>query len=68
LYLQGDISEKQGKGDASPHDRFVEGTAADLFQSGDAEERDGAWKKSQRDFSRYLESNQRTKRGVELLL
>src|SRR5216683_6017916 len=38
LPLQGDISEKQGEGDASPHDSFIEGTAGNLSQSGDAED------------------------------
>jgi hypothetical protein len=37
LYLQGDISEKQGEGEASPHHRFVEGTA-NLFESADDED------------------------------
>ena len=38
LPLQGDIGEKQGEGDASPHDGFVEGAIGSLFQSGDAED------------------------------
>jgi hypothetical protein len=35
--LQDDVGEKQGEGDASPNDGFVEGTA-ELFQSGDAKD------------------------------
>ena len=38
LPLQGDISEKQGEGYATPNDCFVEGTAGNLFQSGDAKD------------------------------
>src|SRR5712671_5106393 len=38
LPLQDDVGEKQGEGDASPHDRFIEGTAGNLSQSGDAED------------------------------
>ena len=37
LQLQDDVGEKQGEGDASPNDGFVEGTA-ELFQSGDAKD------------------------------
>ena len=39
LQLQDDVGEKQREGDASPHDRFVEGTTANVLQSGDAKER-----------------------------
>jgi hypothetical protein len=35
--MQGDVREKDGEGDASPHDRFVEGVAK-LFQAGDADD------------------------------
>src|SRR6266436_2652608 len=38
LPLQEDVGEKQGEGDASPHDSFIEGTAGNLSQSGDAED------------------------------